>query len=211
MLCCFIEILALLKDMDRTMFHTSLDLMVYFYSYDSVVGWLNSLKPGAANERSLRLFSYFSIHSRRIQKRGRMLVVSQNRFKPSVNNGLTNTLESAVVSTIPLQLTQPRPPCPTQRILRKDPYSISSLARRFLLAKATFQKLVQVWTLSIGKTYLSLCNGFIESLSNAIDFSAYTSCLYDAPLDEYNKPYTTEYFEILVGVISNRYLTYHWD
>lgn len=37
MLCCFIEILAFLKDMDRTTFHMSLELVVYFYSYDSVV------------------------------------------------------------------------------------------------------------------------------------------------------------------------------
>jgi serine/threonine protein kinase len=53
MLCCFIEILAFLKDMDRTTFHMSLELVAYFYSYDSVVGWLNSLKPGAANEEEL--------------------------------------------------------------------------------------------------------------------------------------------------------------
>jgi serine/threonine protein kinase len=53
MLCCFTEILAFLKDIDRTTFHTSLELVAYFHSYDSVVGWLNSLKPGAANEEEL--------------------------------------------------------------------------------------------------------------------------------------------------------------
>jgi serine/threonine protein kinase len=49
-LCCFIEILAFLKDIDRTTFHTSLELAVFFSSYDSVVEWLNALKPGAVNE-----------------------------------------------------------------------------------------------------------------------------------------------------------------
>ena len=40
---------------------------------------------------------------------------------------------------------------------------------------------------------------------------AYTTCLYDLPLGEQNDPYTKTYFEILVGKISNRYMTYHWD
>ena len=54
-LCCFIEILAFLKDMDRKTFQKSMKLGVYFYNYDSVVGWLNALKPGAVNEEELAL------------------------------------------------------------------------------------------------------------------------------------------------------------
>jgi len=47
------EILAFLKDMDRTTFHTLLELVVYFSSYDSVVEWLDALKPGTVNEEEL--------------------------------------------------------------------------------------------------------------------------------------------------------------
>jgi hypothetical protein len=62
-----------------------------------------------------------------------------------------------------------------------------------------------------GKAYLSLCNWFVESLANVIESGTYVSYLYDRRLGEHNHPYTTEYFEILVGEISNRYLTYRWE
>jgi len=55
MLCCFMEILAFLKDMDRKKFHTSLELVVYFSSYGSVVEWLDALKLGVVNEEELAL------------------------------------------------------------------------------------------------------------------------------------------------------------
>ena len=62
-----------------------------------------------------------------------------------------------------------------------------------------------------GQAYLFLCNQFVENLANAIESSTYMSCLYDLRLGEHNSPYTTEYFEILVGEVSNRYLTKQWE
>lgn len=53
MLCCYMEILAFLKDMDRKAFHRLMKLRVFFYNYDLVVDWLNALKPGAVNEEEL--------------------------------------------------------------------------------------------------------------------------------------------------------------
>jgi serine/threonine protein kinase len=52
MLCCYMEILAFLKDMDRGTFRKSME-PIYFYDYDLVVGWLNTLKPGAVDEEEL--------------------------------------------------------------------------------------------------------------------------------------------------------------
>lgn len=53
MLCCFLEILAFLKDIDRKTFLKSMKEAVYYYNHDMVVGWLNSLKPGAVDEEEL--------------------------------------------------------------------------------------------------------------------------------------------------------------
>jgi serine/threonine protein kinase len=53
MLCCYMEILAFLKDMDCRTFHKSIRGRLYFHSYDFVVDWLNALKPGAVDEEEL--------------------------------------------------------------------------------------------------------------------------------------------------------------
>jgi serine/threonine protein kinase len=57
LLCCYIEILAFLKGMDRKTFHKSMKLGGYCGSYYSrhsfIVDWLNSLKPSAADEDEL--------------------------------------------------------------------------------------------------------------------------------------------------------------
>jgi serine/threonine protein kinase len=53
MLCCYIEILAFQKDIDRKTFQKSIRLGIYFYKYDFVANWLNSLKPGAVDEEEL--------------------------------------------------------------------------------------------------------------------------------------------------------------
>ena len=53
LLCCYMEILAFLKDVDRRAFHKSVGGRIYFHSYDSVVVWLNALKPHAVDEEEL--------------------------------------------------------------------------------------------------------------------------------------------------------------
>jgi serine/threonine protein kinase len=53
MLCCYMEILAFQKDIDRKTFQKSIRLGIYFYKYDFVANWLNSLKPGAVDEEEL--------------------------------------------------------------------------------------------------------------------------------------------------------------
>jgi serine/threonine protein kinase len=53
LLCCYMEILAFLKDVDRRAFHKSVGGRIYFHRYDSVVAWLNSLKPHAVDEEEL--------------------------------------------------------------------------------------------------------------------------------------------------------------
>jgi serine/threonine protein kinase len=53
MLCCYMEILAFLKDMDLGTFHKSVGGRTYFYNYDSVVVWLNALNPDAVDEEEL--------------------------------------------------------------------------------------------------------------------------------------------------------------
>jgi serine/threonine protein kinase len=52
MLCCYMEILAFLKDMDRGTFRKSKE-PIYFYDYDLIVGWLNTLKPGVVDGEEL--------------------------------------------------------------------------------------------------------------------------------------------------------------
>jgi serine/threonine protein kinase len=55
LLCCYIEILAFMKGMDRATFHRSMKLghASYYSSHSLIVDWLNSLKPAAADEDEL--------------------------------------------------------------------------------------------------------------------------------------------------------------
>jgi serine/threonine protein kinase len=53
MLCCYLEILGFLKDLDCKKFHKSVGGGIYYYDYDSVVVWLNALKLDAVDEEEL--------------------------------------------------------------------------------------------------------------------------------------------------------------
>lgn len=108
-------------------------------------GWM-LWSQAQSTKRNLRFCNCFSIHSSGMRRRGRMLWILQNRFRSSANNSLTNTLENVVhrmtvsifLQILSMQSPEPHPPCPTARISSNDPYSISSLARHFLWAKAIF-------------------------------------------------------------------------
>ncbi|KAF4630622.1 hypothetical protein G7Y89_g7517 [Cudoniella acicularis] len=247
MLCCYMEILAFLKDMDRGTFRKSIG-PIYFCGYDFVVGWLNTLKPGAVDEEELAFVQLlldsfkrdpeerpYALHlAKQIQA-----ICKQRPYKyigeccvldDTVN--ISSNLEHAVAGTAsilpnPEDLEQgsllhffaSTPLSFSKRDFPEAYLSLNTLYRQVSSrAICSIRSAERKFLLTIvpkyskdGKTYLSLSNGFIESLSQAIESGAYISCLYDIPLGEHNDPYTTKYFEILVGEISNRYMTYHWD
>lgn len=245
MLCCYIEVLAFLKDMDSNTFHELMGGREYIFNYKFVVNWLNSLKPEVVDEEEAALVQllldsfkmapeerpYAHNLAKQIQAIckqhpykyiGECCVLDDtvnsslclDRAVPEIASSLPNSesfergsLLEFVASTS-LSLREMDIPEAYQSLSRLYLQVFNKTIRSIRSAEREFLFNIAPKYCKDSKIYLSLSNGFIKSLSLAIDSGAYISYLYDIPLGEHNDPYTTKYFETLVGELENHYMTY---